>query len=501
MSAWDVVIIGGVFSGAATASLLRREQPELRVLLVERTKKFDRKVGEATREVSACFLAKRLAITNHLIHSHITKQGLRFWFAPQEGERLEDCIELGAAFQTRLPSYQVDRKELDTFILSLVVAEGAELWRPAKVRQIGEGFLEMEKDGEMRHVKARWIVDASGRAAVLSRKKGLHRQLTKHPTQAIWARFSNVTDFDGPSFRAKYSKFSEDVHASRMATTNHLMGYAWWCWVIPLRGGDTSIGLVYDNRLYQPPEGAHLTERLINHLHTHPVGRELLERAKPVPGDTRAYAPVPFFSEKIAGPGWQLVGDAAGFMDPLYSQGLDYCSWTVNSAVSRIRQEVKGEIADYKKINTNFTRSYWTGFRAVYKDKYHYLGDAELMSAAFLMDVSLFHFGPVREVISRHLGHFENFSFSGPVDRWVGFFMAFYNRRLAVIGARRQVAGIYGRACVKRIRLENFFSDRRVLKLFFRGLKLWLWAEWKLLFLPQLTLKSSTRATTSVPAV
>src|SRR4051812_27763373 len=51
---YDVVIVGGAFSGAATALLLKRKQPTARVLIIEKTPEFDRKVGESTTELSSC---------------------------------------------------------------------------------------------------------------------------------------------------------------------------------------------------------------------------------------------------------------------------------------------------------------------------------------------------------------------------------------------------------------------------------------------------------------
>ena len=74
---FDVAVIGGAFSGAATALRLRRDAPELSVAIIERSAHFDRKVGEATTEVSGCFLTKRLALTHHLCHHHVVKNGLR----------------------------------------------------------------------------------------------------------------------------------------------------------------------------------------------------------------------------------------------------------------------------------------------------------------------------------------------------------------------------------------------------------------------------------------
>src|SRR5688572_30810595 len=77
---FDVAILGGAFSGASTAILLRRDQPRLRVLIVEKAEAFDEKVGEATTEMSAMFLTRRLAMWHHLEREQLPKEGLRYWF-------------------------------------------------------------------------------------------------------------------------------------------------------------------------------------------------------------------------------------------------------------------------------------------------------------------------------------------------------------------------------------------------------------------------------------
>ena len=79
-----MVIIGGALAGAATAILLLRERPGLRVLIVEKSAAFSRRVGEATVELSGYFLSRVLGLTQHLNEAHLIKQGMRFWFFNRE---------------------------------------------------------------------------------------------------------------------------------------------------------------------------------------------------------------------------------------------------------------------------------------------------------------------------------------------------------------------------------------------------------------------------------
>jgi flavin-dependent dehydrogenase len=494
---YDVAIIGGALSGASLALLLRREAPNLRVLVLERSEKFDRKVGEATTEISGEFLSKRLAMMSYLAHNHLPKQGLRLWFAEDAETAFDACTEVGANFQVRMPAFQIDREKLDQHVLECAAREGAEVWRPAKVMAVeleadsagtrqsdgapatpGGGTLTVQRGGETVSVRARWIVDASGRAAMLARQRGTWRALEEHPTNAIWARFRGVKDWDGHELRSRHAMYGKSCIASRAAATNHLLGYGWWCWIIPLKGGDFSAGLVYDSRLFTPPAGERLGERLLAHLRSHPVGREIFADAEPIEGDVKAYSKLPYFSTEIAGPGWQIVGDAAAFIDPLYSPGLDYCSWTARLALGRIKAEARGERVDLAEINRRFRESTDTWFRALYLDKYFYLGDAELMSAAYQMDISLFYLGPVREITVAREHDLDCLPFNGPVDRRVGRLMKFYNRRLAAIARKRLAAGCYGRRNSGWRELgDGFVPDERVARSLWRGVRRWLGAE------------------------
>ncbi|HSV63758.1 MAG TPA: tryptophan 7-halogenase, partial [Chthoniobacterales bacterium] len=132
-SRYDVVIIGGALSGSATAMLLLQQNPGLRLLIVEKTAKLGRRVGEATVEVSAYFMGRVLGLTQYLNENHLVKQGLRFWFANEDVTNLSEASELGGRYQVRLPSYQLDRATLDEEVLRRAGEGGAEILRPASV--------------------------------------------------------------------------------------------------------------------------------------------------------------------------------------------------------------------------------------------------------------------------------------------------------------------------------------------------------------------------------
>ncbi len=508
---FDAVIVGGGFSGAATGLLLKRRAPHLRVLIVEKAAELDRKVGESTTEVSSCFLTRVLGLTHHLGHEHIAKQGLRMWFTRGSAQPFDDCVEIGARYNSRLSGFQVDRAKLDEHMLQQAVAAGCELWRPAKVLGVElrdaafckndpgtdrtVNILQVKLGEETRVAHAKWIVDATGRAAWLARKLGLFTPLTAHPTNTLWARFTGVRDWDGHALREKFPRWADACQTSRAWATNHLMGRGWWCWIIPLKGGDYSIGIVYDTRLFQPPAGAGIGERIKAHCLTHPVGRELLADAQPVEGDQRAYSMLPYFSRQIAGDGWLLAGDAAGFIDPFYSPGLDLCSYTAHFAHTTIARSCAGEDVGgvVENYNAQFAFCYRSWFEGIYLDKYFYLGDAELMAAAYLLDIALYFAGLVRQVHANPGVEFSRLPFGGVPGKIAARVIAFYNRRLVVLAQKKFAAGCYGdRNAHWRLLVPGFLPDASLVRLIVRGALRWLRAEVRCAFMRRATVSADS---------
>ncbi|MDQ2824055.1 MAG: NAD(P)/FAD-dependent oxidoreductase [Verrucomicrobiota bacterium] len=502
---YDVVIIGGAFSGAATALVLKRKRPNARVLIIEKTPEFDRKVGESTTEVSSCYMTRILGLTHYLGHHQLAKQGLRLWFSNRPDQRFDDCVEVGSRYQARVAGYQVDRAKLDSHLLELAVDAGCDLWRPAKMTKCELNGANGQTvnaivDLNERSIQARWIVDASGRATMLARKLGYLRPNTEHPINAVWARFTGVKAWDSCELRERFPEYANSCRTSREWATNHLLGRGWWVWIIPLQGGDVSAGIVYDNRIFKLPEGPSLGERLHAHILGHPVGREIFGGARAIEGDVHALSALPYHCEKVCDEGWACVGDATGFIDPLYSPGLDFCSYTSHYVANLLAQSLAGEdVTDrLRYYNEQYPITYRNWFESLYKDKYYYMGDAELMSAALLLDVSSYYLGLVRAIYHDPECGFLNLPFGGRGGRIAARLMKFYNRRLVALANRRWATGCYGRRNAGwRELYDGFVPDARVRKQIWKGLRRW----WKCEIINlRLMLVSRARAPASQPS-
>ena len=477
---YDVVILGGAFSGASAAILLRRDAPHLRVLVLERAERFDEKVGEATTEMSAMFLTRRLAMWQHLEREHLPKEGLRYWFSNAKVTGHANASETGGVIRSTVPAFQLRRDALDEHLLATAVAEGAELWRPARALDVTLGefdhTLTVEVHGETRTISCRWLLDASGRANFIGRKLNLIERNDEHPTAAIWCRWKNVRHIDDLAARGG---FAASNVGSRRLGTNHYTGFGYWIWVIPLGNGETSIGVVFDKRLVGLHHSKNRGEDFVAFLKAIPALAELLDGAEPRMEDLRFYSHLAYATKQYMGRGWALLGDAAAFLDPYYSPGLDHASFTVEATVDVVKKQTMGENVDARiaEHNETFLRSYWRFFRSVYQDKYYYMGEADLLSAAMLIDTAQYYIFLVVPAY-KFLKRFDWMPVLGPKPAFLSYhMMLMYNRRFRVIAEKRRAAGRAGALNDAR-RIKVYFNlGMAPLRMVFRGLKLWLKAE------------------------
>jgi flavin-dependent dehydrogenase len=523
---YDVVILGGAFSGAAAAILLRREAPALRVLVVERAEAFDAKVGEATTEMSGMFLTRRLRLWRHLLAEHLPKEGLRYWSANERVTGHADASEAGPVLRSTVPSFLLRRDVLDEHLLATAVEEGAELRRPARAVEVrlgaaaGGGVLgepgepgtrrgpyrpsdpgapcepgdpgnsgnhaaglhevTFEQAGRRETVRCRWLLDATGRATFLGKRLGLIARNHDHPTAAIWCRWEGVRDLD--DFAARGALASGNVGSRRLAT-NHYIGHGYWVWFIALGNGDTSIGVVFDRRVVSLGESKDRALAYRAFLQAIPAAAELLAGARMRDEDLRFHSHLAYVTRQYMGTGWALLGDAAAFIDPYYSPGLDHAAFSVEATVELIAAQHRGELAGdalaarIAEHNRTFVRSYHRFFEAAYRDKYLYMGEHDLTAAAFLLDTAHYYIFVVVPAY-RYFRRFHWMPVLGPRPAFFSYhLMRLYNRRFKQLALARRRAGEGGRRNHGR-RIKAFFDlDLAPFHMAARGLELWAAAE------------------------
>ncbi len=345
---FDVVICGGGLAGLTLARQLRRTHPALRVLLAEKTARplpeAAHKVGESSVELGSQYL-ERLGLRPYLVERHLFKHGLRFF--PGGGTLpLEARTEIGPAQEPIVPSYQLDRGRFENDLRDMLVEDGVTLIEGATVGAIDLGSgdalheVELTRGDAKARVRCRWVVDATGRNALLRRRLKLTRG-SRHEANAGWFRVEgkvDITDFVPESVREWHDVgFAKD----RWRSTNHLMGPGYWAWIIPLASGNTSLGLVVHDAVHGF-DSVRTLDRVRAFLEEHePVmAKQLADR------EVLDFRCLRGYSHNIArawsADRWAIVGEAGAFVDPLYSPGTDYIAFANSFTEEMIRTDLAG---------------------------------------------------------------------------------------------------------------------------------------------------------------
>jgi hypothetical protein len=194
------------------------------------------------------------------------------------------------------------------------------------------------------------------------------------------------------------------------------------------------------------------------------------------------YGHLPYFLDKVVGDGWSTVGDAAGFLDPFYSPGLDQMAFSVSWTVELIkRRSTLAHDAFLKELdlhNERYLRFFRYFFGAIYQDKYYLMGDYDTMTTSFLMDTALYYEAAVKPLYKWSADrilfppYYQDHS-------EVGFYpMRFYQRRLISIAKRKLALGIYGNHNAgRRPGFVGFSLRSSALVMLGHGLVRWLKAE------------------------
>ncbi len=209
-------------------------------------------------------------------------------------------------------SYQVSRPQFDGILLDNARTHGVDVREQHAVTGVlerdgaVEGVRVRRPDGSESEVRARFVVDASGQSALISRRFGLRRWDDFFRNLAVYAYYRDARRLAPPD---ETNIFIESYPNG-------------WLWTIPLHTGDASVGAVVDaaagrDRLREEGPERFLASQIAQAPHTSAMLRDATLTDGPFVARDWSYV-----SERTAGDGFVLVGDAACFVDPLFSSGV-----------------------------------------------------------------------------------------------------------------------------------------------------------------------------------
>jgi flavin-dependent dehydrogenase len=302
----DVVVMGGGPAGSTAATLLARGGHKVIALEKARHPRFH--IGESLLPMNLPVF-ERLGVLDKVRAMGIYKPGADF---EADNERGYNTYAFARAIGQSPPhAYQVWRQDFDKMLYDHArecgadAREGEEV---ASVEQLGprETHVTVRTDAGREYcIRARYLVDATGRDAFLSAKKKMRRKNPLHQSAAIFGHFKNAVPRPG-----------EDAGNISIYRFDH-----GWMWMIPLPGGVMSVGAVCRPDYLKQRKGR-TSEFLMETLRQSPAAWQRLQHAQLMGDEVRVTGNYSYDSRRMGGPGWVLVGDAFAFLDPVFSSGV-----------------------------------------------------------------------------------------------------------------------------------------------------------------------------------
>jgi flavin-dependent dehydrogenase len=301
---YDIAIIGGGPAGSTAAALLARAGR--RVIVFER-EKFPRfHIGESLLPFSM------QAFTRLGLHEKFLRAG---FIKKYGGEIIGACCDTGTKFYFKDGyrsqtdhAYQVTRGDFDKMLLDHATESGAEVHEQTTVDGIDfshDGVdLTIKSNGSSHSIRACYVVDASGRTSLLARQFKIKKTYDHLHKLSIFAHYEGVwrpNGIDG-------------------TLTVLVRAIDRWFWLIPLSDERTSVGVVLDSETFRKSKLS-AEDFLQQALAEQPTIAKRMRHARRV---SKVYVEADFSyrSTCLYGDRWLLTGDAAGFIDPIFSSGV-----------------------------------------------------------------------------------------------------------------------------------------------------------------------------------
>ncbi|AVP99782.1 hydroxylase [Ahniella affigens] len=303
-TAFDVLIAGGGPAGSTIATLLARKG--WRVCLCEKDAFPRFHIGESLLPMGMPIL-ERLGVLEAVEAIGVIKRGADF---PAANERGYNVFHFARSLNPTWPhALQVRRDQFDAVLLDNARRAGVAVQIGGRVQPDAfdlDGVRAQVRfaDGRVEAIRARYLVDATGRDTLMGDQLKLKQKNKKHQSAALFAHFRGAVRRPGDD-------------AGNISIYRFPNG---WVWLIPLPDDLMSVGAVcYPEYLKQRTTRG--TEFLLDTLRSIPDVWSRLEAAEIV-GNHHATGNYSYTLSAVAGPRWISVGDASAFVDPIFSSGV-----------------------------------------------------------------------------------------------------------------------------------------------------------------------------------
>ncbi len=306
---YDVIVVGGGPAGSTSATLIAQQGHS--VLLLEREKLPIHKVGESLMPASWSVL-ERLGVLDKLSESHFPKK-YSVQFFSNSGRGSSPFYFSESPCVDHPQTWQVVRSEFDHLLFENAREKGVEAHDGVNVREIlfsgdrATGVRVKGPDGEMHQLSSRVVVDASGQSSLISSKFKLKQEDPKLRNASMFTYFEGGQRGEDLDEGATLILHTEDKDS--------------WFWYIPQPNDRVSVGVVAPFEYLVRPPKRPPQQVFEEELAKCPGLQPRLVGATQV-GPMQVLKDFTYRSRRRAGEGWVLVGDAYGFVDPLYSSGV-----------------------------------------------------------------------------------------------------------------------------------------------------------------------------------
>jgi flavin-dependent dehydrogenase len=345
MKKHDVIIIGGGPGGSTACSILSKFGLDVGIIEREEFPRFH--IGESLLPATMPIF-KEIGFFDKLNSGkYIQKWGARFI-----DYKTDDEVYFGFTdgFNTEIPmAFEVPRSEFDQDILEHALKWGATLYRPEFVKDVKMTSTGVHLFTDKDEYFANYLLDISGRDSVIGKKMRMRQTNKKLNNVAVFAHYEGV-------------KRQPGIHEGDI--TIGLLPQKSWTWLIPFKGNATSVGVVRSQEFFdgEKDPGAYLE----NTLNQSPTVKVLMEGSKRVM-DVQCIGNYSHTCETFFGDRWILCGDAAMFLDPIFSSGVHMSVSSSKYACEALLEiwPKKGSFKDYgigekyeKKVRLGAKRFY-----------------------------------------------------------------------------------------------------------------------------------------------